>query len=318
MSGSSCCAPSGGNVPESTSAGPAFERVRSGSTESMVLIEIQRFQMGTDYPEGFKADGEGPIRETQVDPFYIDVHTVSNRDFQAFVKATHYQTEAEAFGWSFVFWLLIPPYKRKRYVGKGETVLGLEWWYRVDGADWCHPFGPDSNIKKLPDHPVVHMSHRDARAYAEWAGKRLPTEAEWECSARGGLNQNLYVWGDDLTPNGKHMCNIWQGDFPTANTAEDGYIGTAPVFSFPANGYGIHNMAGNVWEWCFDWWSASDHVKGPRENPQGPSSGSRRVMRGGSYLCHDSYCNRYRVAARTANTPDSSTGNLGFRCVRDV
>jgi formylglycine-generating enzyme required for sulfatase activity len=168
------------------------------------------------------------------------------------------------------------------------------------------------------DHPVIHISYRDAVAYCEWAGKRLPTEAEFEFAARGGLVQQRYVWGNELTPNGEHMCNIWQGDFPKANSAEDGYVGTAPVFAYQPNGFGLHHMAGNVWEWVYDWWSPDFHVNGPRSNPIGPPHGERKVMRGGSYLCHDSYCNRYRVAARTSNTPDSSTGNLGFRCARDV
>jgi formylglycine-generating enzyme len=318
MSGSSCCTPTGRNVPENVSNGTPFERANKGSTEAMSLIDGGTFQMGTEYVDGFISDGEGPIRDVHVDSFYMDKYSVTNKQFQTFVKETRYETEAEVFGWSFVFWLLIPPFKRKAIVGNGETVMGLEWWYRVNGADWRHPVGPNSSTKKTPDHPAVHISYRDANAYAIWAGKRLPTEAEWECAARGGLSQKLYAWGNTLTPEGKHMCNIWQGNFPKENSAEDGYVGTAPVFAFEPNGYGLHNMAGNVWEWCFDWWSSSFHVDGPRENPHGPASGSRRVMRGGSYLCHHSYCNRYRVAARTSNTPDSSTGNLGFRCVRDV
>lgn len=166
---------------------------------------------------------------------------------------------------------------------------------------------------------MVHVSHNDARAYCAWAGKRLPTEAEWEFAARGGLVQHRYPWGDELAPRGQWRCNIWQGDFPGTNTANDGFIGTAPSRQYKPNGYGLYNVTGNVWEWCQDWFSRDFHATSEiRRDPVGPPTGSSRVVRGGSYLCHDSYCNRYRVSARSSNTPDSTTGNMGFRCANDA
>ena len=280
----------------------------------MVELPGGRFLMGTEDASGFPADGEGPVREITVDPFHVDATAVTNREFSRFVKSTRYVTEAERFGWSFVFHLLLTP-RAKR--AARQAVAEAPWWVRVDGASWRRPDGPGSNVKTRMDHPVVHVSRHDAMAYCEWAGKRLPTEAEWEYAARGGLEQKTYPWGDDLTPGGEHRCNIWQGMFPDINTVEDGYAGTAPARAFPPNGYGLYNVAGNVWEWTADWFSATHHVDGPRDNPTGPDFGDAAVTRGGSYLCHESYCNRYRVAARTSNTPDSSTGNTGFRCVAD-
>jgi sulfatase modifying factor 1 len=287
----------------------------SSSVDNMVFLEGGEFFMGTDDKEGFPADGEGPVRKVKLKPFYIDACTVSNADFSTFVQATGYKTEAETFGWSFVFHLLVSQQVASQVT---QVVQGSPWWLNVAGAYWKHPEGADSSIRDRMDHPVVHISWNDAMAYCQWAGKRLPTEAEWEYAARGGLEKKRYPWGDLLKPNNEHRCNIWQGKFPVKNNASDGYISTAPVKSFPPNGFGLYNVAGNVWEWCGDWFSPVFHINGPRENPLGPLSGTAKVMRGGSYLCHKSYCNRYRVAARSANTPDSSTGNLGFRCAADV
>jgi formylglycine-generating enzyme len=313
----SCCTP--GEKRCSCPEKPVeFQRISSGSPEGMVKLDGGPFLMGTDDSIGFFADGEGPIREVTVDPFYIDKTSVTNKQFKKFVKATGYRTDAEKFGWSFVFHLFLSEEVKQALYRAGRCLPGLEWWFAVDGADWAHPEGPESSVEDRMDHPAVHVSWRDAQACCEWIGKRLPTEAEFEYAARGGLVQKRYVWGDELTPGGKHMCNIWQGDFPKVNTAEDGYVGTAPAKAYESNGYGLYQMTGNIWEWIFDRWSAEYHAHGSRNNPVGPPGGDRRVTRGGSYLCHDSYCNRYRVAARTSNTPDSSTGNTGFRCVRDI
>lgn len=289
----------------------------SGSTEGMILVEGRRFLMGTEDADAWIEDGEGPIREVALQPFYLDRVAVTNARFAAFVQETGYRTEAERFGWSYVFRSQLPRSKQRK-LRDTRTVLGLQWWYAVEGALWRKPEGSGSNIRKRMDHPVIHVSWSDAIAYCAWAGKRLPTEAEWEYAARGGLEQKPYPWGDELVPGGKHRCNIWQGRFPDNDSARDGYRGTAPVRSFKPNGYGFNNMSGNVWEWCLDWFDPSWHLTASRENPMGPEFGEKKMMKGGSYLCHRSYCNRYRVAARTGNTPDSSTGNCGFRCARDV
>lgn len=282
----------------------------------MIALPGGSFRMGGTDSDGWPEDGEGPVREVNLSPFWLDRTAVTNADFAAFIEATGYRTEAERFGWTFVFHLLVPPKIKRRLKGT-QQVEGLQWWIAVNGACWRKPEGPGSNIKKRMDHPVVHVSWNDAAAYAHWAGKRLPTEAEWEYAARGGRDQQRYPWGNELLPGGKHQCNIWQGRFPDQNSAEDGYLATAPARSFRANDFGFYNMSGNVWEWCADYFSPTWHVPASpetRTDPTGPAFADKRVMRGGSYLCHDSYCNRYRLAARTGNTPDSSTGNCGFRC----
>jgi sulfatase modifying factor 1 len=285
------------------------------SVDSMVYLEGGEFFMGTKDEEGFPADGEGPARKVKVNPFYMDPCTVSNADFSLFVQTTGYKTEAETFGWSFVFHLLVSEQVAPKVT---QAVQGSHWWLNVEGAYWNHPEGTDSNIIDRMDHPVVHISWNDATAYCKWAGKRLPTEAEWEYAARGGLEKKRYPWGDLLKPDNEHRCNIWQGKFPVKNNASDGFISTAPVKSFQLNGFGLYNVSGNIWEWCGDWFSPNFHINGPMENPLGPLHGSTKVTRGGSYLCHKSYCNRYRVTARTSNTPDTSTGNMGFRCAADA
>lgn len=275
-----------------------------------VLIPRGTFQMGDSFGEGYPADGELPVHEVTLETFRMDAVAVTNRQFAAFVDATGYKTEAEKYGTSAVFHLVVQA-EKKDILGSAS---GSPWWLTVKGADWAHPVGPGQHWSEIPDHPVVQVSHDDALAYCHWAVRRLPTEAEWEYAARGGLEQQRYPWGNELLgADGTHNCNIWQGTFPGTNIQADGHLGTAPVRSFPPNGYGLYEVSGNVWEWCADWFLPKYYRNSPTHNPQGPTIGRGRVMRGGSYLCHDSYCNRYRVAARTSNTPESSSSNCGFR-----
>jgi sulfatase modifying factor 1 len=286
----SCCSPRR----PTTAAVPAPVTYRPSSASALerVRIEAGTFLMGTEDADGFPADGEGPIREVRVDAFDIGVTAVTNAQYAEFVEATGHVTEAEHFGWSYVFAGFLPAAVRKI----SQRPPATPWWCGVSGATWDHPEGPHSDLTDRSDHPVIHVSWSDAVAFCSWAGGRLPTEPEWERAARGGLEQNRYPWGNELTPGGRHLCNIWQGTFPVKNTLDDGHRGTAPVRTYPPNAYGLYEIVGNVWEWTADTWN---------EN---------RAMRGGSYLCHASYCNRYRVAARSSNDPSSTAGNLGFRC----
>ncbi len=314
-----CCAPSARRavaLEESRGVSANRRRITSGSFEGMTKLDGGIFLMGNESDDANPGDGEGPVRKVLVDGFYIDTNAVTNRQFTEFADKTGYVTESERFGWSFVFRGHIPA---ERYAELCVATVGAApWWCKVNGASWRHPEGPDSGFDQRQNYPVTHVSWNDAQAYCDWAGKRLPTEAEWEFASRGGLEQKTFPWGDELTPGGLHLSNVWQGDFPDLDLAEDGYAGTAPVDAFPPNGYGLHNMTGNAWEWCSDWFDRTYHLTATRANPTGPLRGAAKVMKGGSYLCHRSYCNRYRVAARTSNTPDSGTGNIGFRCVRDI
>ncbi|GHB82022.1 hypothetical protein GCM10010347_61180 [Streptomyces cirratus] len=302
-----CCTP--GHAHASTPAAtfdlapPPPAAAPSRAARQLLALPGGRFLMGTDAPDGFPSDAEGPVREVAVEPFQMAATAVTNAQYGAFVEATGHTTEAERFGYSFTFGAFLSD----EVAAVSPPVRAVPWWRAVQGASWRSPEGPGSDVAGRQDHPVVHVSWNDARAYCAWSGTRLPTEAEWEYAARGGLEQRRYPWGDELTPGGRPMCNIWQGEFPLldADAVADagGYVSTAPVTSFRPNGFGLYNTVGNVWEWCADWFT--------------PGEESSRAMRGGSYLCHDSYCNRYRVAARSSNTPDSSTGNIGFRVAAD-
>ena len=263
-------------------------------SDGMVLIRGGEFQMGTNDGMPF----ESPVHTVEVESFWMDEHEVTVAEFAKFVEATSYKTEAEKFGWSGVFNL-----------ETGE-------WEKQDGANWRYPEGGD--IPANPNEPVVQISWNDALEYAKWAGKRLPTEAEFEYAARGGLIGKKYSWGDELKPNGKPAANWWQGHFPDINTKEDGFISRAPVKSFAPNGYGLYDMTGNVWEWNADWFAEDYYRNSPRRNPKGATTGSERVIRGGSFMCAENHCTNYRVAGRSTATPDSGLNNLGFRCVKDA
>lgn len=292
------------------------------------------FTMGSDafYPE------EAPARVVRVDPFWIDEAPVTNAAFARFVEATGHVTDAEIPPDPADYPGMPPEMARagsavfRKTAGSVDLADPSQWWEYCFGADWRHPLGPDSSIVGMADHPVVHVAYRDAEAYARWAGKSLPTEAEWECAARGGLDGADYAWGDELEPGGKLLANYWHGLFPFANQAPDGWERTSPVGSYPANGYGLFDMIGNVWEWTSDWYAAPRAAKQTRKNccvPSNPRGGSkyqsidraatapipRKVMKGGSHLCAPNYCQRYRPAARHPETIDTSTSHIGFRCV---
>ena len=285
----------------------------------MVWIPGGSFEMGSDHPQMTDAR---PIHKVTVGAFFMDRTEVTNAEFAKFVEAAKYVTVAEKPmanlpPGSFVF---LP----------GQRVEGQEhpratWFKFVAGADWRHPEGPGSSIQGRDTHPVVHVCYDDAAAYAAWADKRLPTEAEWEFASRGGLAGCRYAWGSELKPGGKWMANIWQGEFPKLNTAEDGYVTTAPVTTYPPNGYGLSEMSGNVWEWCSDWYREDYYKSSPSDGPKGPSSSydpdepgvPKRVQRGGSFLCADSYCARYVMGSRMKGEVVSAANHIGFRCAKD-
>jgi sulfatase modifying factor 1 len=277
--------------------------------DGMALLPDGEFLMGSEDRLAYPDDGEGPVRRVRLSSFRMDVFAVTIAAFSRFVDESGYVTEAERLGWSLVFAGLLPDeVQSDRGVGRAP------WWRQIEGADWRHPEGPASSIDGREDHPVVHVTWNDAHAYAAFNDKRLPTEAEWEYAARGGLEAEPYPWGAELEPGGEHRMNVWQGRFPRHNTGADGFDATCPVDAFLPNGYGLHNMTGNTWEWCGDWFSRAFHTRDRRTNPRGPQAGTHKVVRGGSYLSHGSYSRHYRVSARSALTPDTSSGDVGFRC----
>lgn len=300
---SSCCGPGTGRAvadPDSV-ATPGS----GGSTRGTVALGGESFVMGCDDEHAYPQDGEGPPRTVHVDRFRMATEVVSNADFAAFTEATGHRTEAERWGWSFVFGGLLPD-----DFPPTRGVAAAPWWRQVEGARWEHPEGPGSDVDDRADHPVVHVSWSDAQAYCAWAGLRLPTEAEWEYAARGGLHSRPFPWGGELEPGGVPRMNVWQGVFPQRNDLSDGWYGTCPVDEFAPNDYGLHNTTGNVWEWCADEFATP-------ARPAGARAGLRSA-RGGSFLCHDSYCRRYRVSARQGMAADTTTSNIGFRCARHV
>jgi formylglycine-generating enzyme required for sulfatase activity len=292
----------------------------------MVWIPTGKFVMGA--MDG--AADEQPMHDVRITGFWMDKTEVTNEQFARFVAATGYVTTAERTPNSKDF----PGVPPENLVAGAltfsppEKIESLEdasaWWVFTPGASWRHPEGPESSIAGREKHPVVQISWDDAAAFARWAGKRLPTEAEWEYAARGGLNHNPYVWGREKVPNGRWMANIWQGLFPTENSAADGHAGTAPVSSYPANGFGLFDMAGNVWEWCADRYLPNYYTRERRQDPKGPEKShdpdepgvEKRVTRGGSFMCSDIYCKGYRPSARMKSSPDTGLANTGFRCAR--
>ncbi len=298
--------------------------------DGMVLVKGGTFSMGSNEGE----TDEKPVHEVTVKPFFMDRTLVTNGQFEAFTKATGYVTTAEKVLTSKDIPGLLPEFEGKTLgicfrVPPGEVELrggGGDWWRPIVGANWRHPDGPQSDLKGKEKHPVVHVSWDDAAAYCKWAGKRLPTEAEWEFAARGGLAGARYVWGNEFNPGGKWMANTWQGRFPQTNTGEDGYKATSPVGTYQPNGYGLFDMAGNVWQWCADLYLPDYYAKSPKENPPGPDTSydpnepgvPKRVTRGGSWLCADNYLRGYRPSARMKTAPDTGLQDTGFRCVKDV
>jgi formylglycine-generating enzyme required for sulfatase activity len=335
----SSCGGGQGRQDNATDSTSAAARPATDSLQQMVLIPGGSFDMGAADEEA-QAD-EQPVHTVSVDSFLVDEHEVTNAEFAAFVAATHYVTTAEKPISKEEIMRGLPPGSPEpdsSLLQAGSLVFSppdhavplddvSQWWAFVPGASWQHPEGPGSDIKGKEQYPVVHVSWEDAQAYARWAGKRLPTEAEWEYAARGGLQRQPYTWGTEAITAGKPKANTWNGHFPYQNTKTDGFYGTAPAKSYAPNGYKLYDMSGNVWEWCADWYDAGYYQQIPNaaQNPPGPAKGfdpadpseAKRVIRGGSFMCSDEYCSGYRVTARMKTTPSSGLSNLGFRCAKD-
>jgi len=278
---------------------------------NIVWIDGGKTQVGTDRPE-IKEDGEYPPCKVTVRPFGLSKFAVTNKEFASFVSDTNHQTDAEVIGWSYVF-------LGQMGLPNDTRPSELSWWNAVEAVDWTCPQGVGSSYRDMLDHPVVHVTHRDATAYARWAGARLPNEAEWEFAARGRRLKARYPWGDDEPDDESRLyCNIWQGQFPNVNTVKDGHYGTAPVDSFEPNDYGLHNLSGNVWEWCAERFRVRSLNKAARKRNADAAANDDRVLKGGSFLCHRSYCWRYRIAARSGRSADTSTSNIGFRVAYDA
>ncbi|AEQ51273.1 formylglycine-generating enzyme family protein [Pelagibacterium halotolerans] len=298
---------------------PSAEKLRqaapisSGTALDPIRVPGGRSFVGTNSPE-IPVDGEGPERPVTLRDFALEATTVTNARFADFVAATGYVTEAERYGWSAVFHS-----DRESLDAATRAGSQLPWWHKVDGVSWRHPEGPDSSLEGREDHPVVQVSWRDANAFAQWVGGRLPTEAEWEHAARGGTERRRFPWGDE-EPNDHDaiFCNIWQGRFPDLNTARDGFVRTAPARSFESNPLGFYSMSGNVWEWTHDAFRVRSVSRAAKQRNAYALQHSEKVLKGGSFLCHVSYCYRYRIAARMAMTPDSAGSNTGFRVAYDV
>lgn len=302
----SCCAPNDTFRLPSQQVRAAVPATGLGDRVDIIWVPGGKTFVGTDAPM-LSADGEAPRRRVTIKNYGLDRSAVTTERFRAFVEATGYRTDAERYGWSYVFHLFLPD--AESY----DAPVGTPWWRKVAGATWSAPEGPGSTTAGRENHPVVHVSWNDAASFAAWSGGRLPTEAEWEHAARGGIEDRKFPWGSDEPTDEVTLCNIWQGTFPHANTAADGYPGTAPVDSFAPNLLGFYNMSGNVWEWCADPFRVRSLSRAGKQRDQQARTERERLMKGGSHLCHISYCYRYRIAARTGRSADTSAGHFGFR-----